>query len=62
MLPKVVIYDILMISKKENRRTMLWVRLLSAIGREFGSGGHIIAKGLAEHYNIPLYNKELYHA
>lgn len=30
-----------------------------ALGREFGSGGHIVAEKLAKHYNIPLYDKEL---
>ena len=30
-----------------------------AIGREFGSGGHIVAQRLAEHYGIPLYSKEM---
>lgn len=34
-------------------------QVIIAIGREFGSGGHIIAQKLAEHYNIPLYHKEL---
>ena len=35
-------------------------QIIIALGREFGSGGHVIAKKLAEHYNIPLYNKELF--
>lgn len=35
-------------------------QIIISIGREFGSGGHVIAKKLAEHYNIPLYNKELF--
>lgn len=34
-------------------------QIVIALGREFGSGGHIIAQKLAEHYNIPLYSKEL---
>ncbi len=34
-------------------------QILIALGREFGSGGHIVAQKLAEYYNIPLYNKEL---
>lgn len=34
-------------------------QIIIALGREFGSGGHIVAQKLAEHYNIPLYNKEL---
>ena len=33
--------------------------MIIAIGREFGSGGHIVAQKVAEHYNIPLYNKQL---
>lgn len=34
-------------------------QIVIALGREFGSGGHIIAKKLAQYYNIPLYSKEL---
>ena len=34
-------------------------QMIIAIGREFGSGGHIVAQKVAEHYNIPLYNKQL---
>ncbi|WP_302625549.1 AAA family ATPase [uncultured Eubacterium sp.] len=34
-------------------------QIIIAIGREFGSGGHVIAKRLAEYYNIPLYHKEM---
>jgi len=37
--------------KKEN--------LIITIGREFGSGGHIIGERLAEYYGIPLYDKDL---
>ena len=33
-------------------------QIIIAIGREFGSGGHLVAKKLAEHYNIPLYRME----
>lgn len=33
--------------------------LIITIGREFGSGGHIIGERLAEYYNIPLYDKDL---
>lgn len=29
------------------------------IGREYGSGGHEIAKGLAEKLNVPFYDKEI---
>ena len=32
-------------------------QIIIAIGREFGSGGHLVAKKLAEHYNIPLYRE-----
>lgn len=34
-------------------------QIIIALGREFGSGGHIIAQKLAKHYNITLYSKEL---
>lgn len=34
-------------------------QIIISIGREFGSGGHIVAKKVAEHYDIPLYSKEL---
>lgn len=33
--------------------------LIITIGRQFGSGGRGVAKILAEHYGIPLYDKEL---
>ena len=33
--------------------------LIITIGREFGSGGHIIGERLAEYYNIPLYDRDL---
>ena len=33
--------------------------LIITIGREFGSGGHIIGERLAEYYDIPLYDKDL---
>lgn len=35
-------------------------QLVIAIGREFGSGGHEIAECLAKHYDIPLYDKEIF--
>ncbi len=35
-------------------------QIIISIGREFGSGGHEIAQRLAEHYNIPLYDKEIF--
>lgn len=34
-------------------------QIIIALGREFGSGGHIVAQKLAEHYGISLYHKEL---
>ena len=34
-------------------------QIIIAVGREFGSGGHIVAERLAQRYNIPLYSKEL---
>lgn len=34
-------------------------QIIIALGREFGSGGHIVAQKIAERYNIPLYHKEL---
>ncbi|MBQ8086302.1 MAG: cytidylate kinase-like family protein [Lachnospiraceae bacterium] len=35
-------------------------QIIISVGREFGSGGHVIAEGLAKHYNIPLYDKEIF--
>ena len=34
-------------------------QLIISLGREFGSGGHVIAQKLAERYQIPLYNRDL---
>jgi cytidylate kinase len=34
-------------------------QLIISVGREFGSGGHVIAQKLAEHYNIPVYDHNL---
>lgn len=34
-------------------------QLIISLGREFGSGGHVIAKKLAEKYQIPLYDHNL---
>lgn len=34
-------------------------QLIISIGREFGSGGHVIAEGLAKKYNLPLYDENL---
>ncbi len=33
--------------------------LIITIGREFGSGGHIIGESLAEYYGVPLYDRDL---
>lgn len=35
-------------------------RIIISVGREFGSGGHEIAERLSKHYNIPLYDKEIF--
>ena len=35
-------------------------QIIISVGREFGSGGHEIAEGLAKHYDIPLYDKEIF--
>ncbi|MBE5924264.1 MAG: cytidylate kinase-like family protein [Lachnospiraceae bacterium] len=35
-------------------------QIIISVGREFGSGGHEIAEKLAKHYNIPLYDKEIF--
>lgn len=34
-------------------------QIIIAVGREFGSGGLLVAEKLAEHYNIPIYSKEM---
>lgn len=34
-------------------------QLIISIGREFGSGGHVIAESLAEKFGIPLYDHNL---
>lgn len=34
-------------------------QMIIAIGREYGSGGHEIAVKVAEHFGIPLYDREL---
>ncbi len=34
-------------------------QLIISVGREFGSGGHIVAKKLAEKYGLPLYDKNI---
>lgn len=35
-------------------------QMIIAIGREFGSGGHEIAERIAAHYDIPIYDKEIF--
>lgn len=35
-------------------------QIIISVGREFGSGGHEIAERLAKHYNITLYDKEIF--
>ncbi|MDE5779256.1 MAG: cytidylate kinase-like family protein [Lachnospiraceae bacterium] len=35
-------------------------QIIISVGREFGSGGHEIAERLSKHYNIPLYDKEIF--
>lgn len=34
-------------------------QIIVAVGREYGSGGHVIAEMLAEKLNIPLYDRNL---
>ena len=34
-------------------------QLIISVGREFGSGGHVIAHKLAEHYQLPVYDYNL---
>lgn len=36
-------------------------QMIISVGREFGSGGHVVAQQLAKHYNIPLYDKNILH-
>ena len=31
-------------------------QIIISVGREFGSGGHIVAQKIAEHYDIPIFN------
>lgn len=38
---------------------MMNKQIIISVGREFGSGGREIAHKLAEHYNIPVYDKNL---
>lgn len=34
-------------------------QVIISIGREYGSGGHVIAEIIAKHYNIPLYDRNI---
>lgn len=34
-------------------------QLIISVGREFGSGGRVIAEALAERFNIPIYDRHL---
>ena len=34
-------------------------QVIISIGREYGSGGHVIAEMIAKHYNIPLYDRNI---
>lgn len=34
-------------------------QLIVTVSREFGSGGHVIAKHIAEHYKLPVYDHNL---
>lgn len=34
-------------------------QIIISVGREFGSGGHVIAQNLAEHFKLPLYDYNL---
>lgn len=34
-------------------------QVIISIGREYGSGGHVIANALAKHYNLPLYDRNI---
>lgn len=36
-------------------------QIIISIGREFGSGGHLIAEKIAQEYNLPLYDYNLLH-
>jgi len=35
-------------------------QIIISVGREFGSGGHEIAEKLAKHYNIAIYDKQIF--
>ena len=36
-------------------------QLIISVGREFGSGGHVIAEAIAKNFSIPLYDYNLLH-
>lgn len=53
---------IIHMKKKDIRKKVdiMEKQIIISIGREFGSGGHEISEKLAKHYNIPLYDKEIF--
>ena len=34
-------------------------QIIISVGREFGSGGRVIAEALADRFNIPIYDRHL---
>lgn len=34
-------------------------QMIISVGREFGSGGHVIAEALAKRFGLPLYDSNL---
>ena len=34
-------------------------QVIITIGREYGSGGHVIAQDIAKRFNVPYYNRNL---
>ncbi len=34
-------------------------QLIISVGREYGSGGHVIAQNLADYYQMPMFNRDL---
>lgn len=34
-------------------------QLIISVGREFGSGGHVIAETLAKRFDLPLYDSNI---
>ena len=43
----------------DRKRLRMNKQLIISVGREFGSGGHVIAHKLAEHYQLPIYDYNL---